>query len=116
MDTTIGGIDIGIIIGYFVVVFIIGIWVGRKAKTGDDLFLGGRSLTWGFIGLSLFASNISSTSLVGLAGAAYTTGIVQSVYEWGAAIPLAVLALIYVPLYLKAKITTIPEFLERRFD
>lgn len=116
MQTSISSIDIGIIIAYFLIVFLIGIWVGRKAKTGDDLFLGGRSLTWGFIGLSLFASNISSTTLVGLAGAAYTTGIVQSVYEWGAAVPFAVLALVFVPLYLKAKITTIPEFLERRFD
>lgn len=62
-----------------------------------------------------FASNISSTTLVGLAGAAYTTGIVQSVYEWGSAIPFAILALIFVPLYLRSKITTIPEFLELRF-
>lgn len=116
MENVITSLDIGIIVAYFMVVFAIGILVGRKAKTGDDLFLGGRSLTWGFIGLSLFASNISSTSLVGLAGAAYTTGIVQSVYEWGAAIPFVVMALIYVPLYLRSKITTIPEFLELRFD
>jgi len=116
METAIGSLDIGIIIVYFLVVLTIGFLVGRKAKTGDDLFLGGRSLTWGFIGLSLFASNISSTTLVGLAGAAYTTGIVQSVYEWGTAIPFAILAFIYVPLYLKSKITTIPEFLELRFD
>ncbi|MEM6700418.1 MAG: sodium:solute symporter, partial [Bacteroidota bacterium] len=109
-------LDITIIIAYFALVLLIGIWVGRKAKTGDDLFLGGRSLTWGFIGLSLFASNISSTTLVGLAGAAYTTGIVQSVYEWGSAVPFAILALIFVPLYIKSKITTIPEFLELRFD
>lgn len=54
--------------------------------------------------------------MVGLAGAAYSTGIVQSVYEWGAAIPFAILAFVYVPLYLKSKITTIPEFLELRFD
>lgn len=115
MDT-ISSLDITIIIAYFAVVLLIGIWVGRKAKTGDDLFLGGRSLTWGFIGLSLFASNISSTTLVGLAGAAYTTGIVQSVYEWGSALPFVILALIFVPLYIKSKITTIPEFLELRFD
>ncbi len=116
MGATIGSIDIGIIIAYFFIVFLIGLWVGRKAKTGDDLFLGGRSLTWGFIGLSLFASNISSTSLIGLSGAAYSEGIVQSVYEWGSAVPFAILALIYVPLYLKSRITTIPEFLELRFD
>lgn len=116
MEVSISTLDIGIIISYFIIVMMIGFWVGRQAKTGDDLFLGGRSLTWGFIGLSLFASNISSTTLVGLAGAAYSTGIVQSVYEWGAAIPFAILAFIYVPLYLKSKITTIPEFLELRFD
>ena len=116
MESTIGTLDISIILGYLALVLFIGIWVGRNAKTGEDLFLGGRSLTWGFIGLSLFASNISSTTLVGLAGAAYTTGIVQSVYEWGAAIPFAILAMIYVPLYLRSKITTIPEFLELRFD
>jgi len=116
MESIISSIDIGIIIAYFILVFSIGIYVARTTKTGDDLFLGGRSLTWGFIGLSLFASNISSTTLIGLAGAAYTTGIVQSVYEWGGIIPLVVMAFVYVPLYLKAKITTIPEFLEYRFD
>ncbi len=116
MNPQIGNLDISIIFIYFLVVLTIGFLVGRKAKTGEDLFLGGRSLTWGFIGLSLFASNISSTTLVGLAGAAYTTGIVQSVYEWGTAIPFAILAFIYVPLYLKSKITTIPEYLELRFD
>lgn len=116
MENTISNIDLGIIFGYFIIVFIIGIVVARKTKTGDDLFLGGRTLTWGLIGLSLFASNISSTTLVGLAGAAYSTGIVQSVYEWGSAIPFIVLAFIFVPLYLKSKITTIPEFLEYRFD
>lgn len=116
MQNAISSLDIGVIISYFIIVLIIGFWVGSKAKTGNDLFLGGRSLTWGFIGLSLFASNISSTTLVGLSGAAYTSGIVQSVYEWGAIIPFAILAFIYVPLYLKSKITTIPEFLELRFD
>ena len=116
MEVTISSLDIIVIAAYFLCVMAIGIWVGRGTKTGEDLFLGGRSLTWGFIGLSLFASNISSTTLVGLAGAAYSTGIVQSVYEWGAVIPFAILAFIYVPLYLKSKITTIPEFLELRFD
>lgn len=116
MENVISNLDIGIIAAYFVLVFAIGIIVARKTKTGDDLFLGGRTLTWGFIGLSLFASNISSTTLVGLAGAAYSTGIVQSVYEWGSAIPFIILAFIFVPLYLKSKITTIPEFLEYRFD
>lgn len=109
-------IDIAIIIGYFVLVLGIGFWIARRTKTGEDLFLGGRSFGWGLIGLSLFASNISSSTIIGLSGAAYTTGIVNSVYEWMSGIPLIIAALIFVPLYLRSRITTIPEYLERRFD
>lgn len=109
-------VDQAIIAGYFLFVVVIGVLVARRTDDAEDLFLAGRSLTWPFIGLSLFASNISSTTIIGLAGAAYTTGIVDSVYEWGTAVPFAVLALVFVPLYVRSRITTIPEFLERRFD
>lgn len=112
----ISNIDIGIIIAYFAFVMGIGFYVSRRTKTSEDLFLGGRSFTYGLIGLSLFASNISSATLVGLSGAAYSTGVVQSVYEWLSGIPLIIAAVIFVPLYLRSKITTIPEFLEKRFD
>ncbi len=112
----ISNIDIGIIIAYFAFVMGIGFYVSRRTKTSEDLFLGGRSFTFGLIGLSLFASNISSATLVGLSGAAYSTGVVQSVYEWLSGIPLIIAAVIFVPLYLRSKITTIPEFLEKRFD
>ena len=115
MDS-ISSLDITIIIAYFALVLLIGIWVGRKAKTGEDLFLGGRSLTWGFIGLSLFASNISSATIIGLTGAAYSSGIVQSVYEWISGLPLIIAAFVFIPLYLNSKITTIPEFLNHRYD
>lgn len=109
-------IDIGIVITYFVIVLGIGLWVARKTKTGEDLFLGGRSFGWGLIGLSLFASNISSSTIIGLSGAAYSSGIVQSVFEWMSGLPLIIAALIFIPLYLKTRITTIPEFLELRYD
>ncbi len=109
-------IDLVIIGLYFILVLFIGLRVALKTKSSEDLFLSGRSLSWGVIGLSLFASNISSTTLVGLAGAAYTTGIANAVYEFGAGIPFIVLAFIFVPLYITSKITTIPEFLEHRFD
>ncbi len=109
-------IDLAIVVSYLIIVVIIGVVVSRKTETGDDLFLGGRSLTWGVIGLSLFASNISSTTLIGLAGAAYSVGIVHSVWEFGAGLPFILLAIFFVPLYLRAKITTVPEFLEGRFD
>ena len=109
-------IDIAIVIGYFILVLGIGFWISRRTETGEDLFLGGRSFGWGLIALSLFASNISSSTIIGLTGAAYTTGIVNSVYEWMSGIPLIIAALIFIPLYLRSRITTIPEFLEKRFD
>ncbi len=116
MSSNISSIDTAIVIGYLVVVLIIGIIISRKTKTGEELFLGGRTFGWGLIGLSLFASNISSSTIIGLTGAAYTTGIVNSVYEWMSGLPLIIAALIFVPLYLKNKITTIPEYLKMRFD
>ena len=116
MEEAISSLDLGVITLYFFVVLALGFWAARKTNSSDDLFLGGRSLTWGFIGLSLFASNISSTTIIGLTGAAYSSGIVQSVYEWISGIPLIIAAFIFVPLYLNAQITTIPEFLAQRFD
>lgn len=109
-------LDLVVIALYFVSVLGIGLYIARETKTGEDLFLGGRTFGWGLIGLSLFASNISSTTLIGLSGAAYSTGVVQSVYEWMSGLPLIVAAVVFIPLYLRARITTIPEFLELRFD
>jgi len=116
MQGEISNIDLSIIAIYFIVVLGIGFVIARKTKTGEDLFLGGRTFGWGLISLSLFASNISSTTLIGLSGAAYSTGVVNSVYEWMSGIPLIIAAVIFIPLYLKAQITTIPEFLELRYD
>ena len=116
MDSTIGSIDLVIIGLYFFVIIVLGLWVARQTQSSEDLFLGGRTLTWGMIGFSLFASNISSSTIIGLTGAAYSSGIVQSVYEWISGIPLIIAAFVFVPLYLNAKITTIPEFLGQRYD
>ena len=114
--SVISQVDATIIGLYFLIVLGIGIWVGLRTKTDEDLFLGGRSLTWGVIGCSLFASNISSTTLIGLTGAAYETGIAVSNYEWLAGVPLVLMAAVFIPIYLKSKISTIPEYLELRFD
>ncbi len=116
MNSEISTIDIAIVIGYLGLVLAIGFWIARQTKTGEDLFLGGRTFGWGLVGLSLFASNISSTTIIGLTGSAYSVGIVDSVYEWMSGIPLIIAALVFIPLYLRSKITTIPEFLEKRFD
>lgn len=116
MGTGISTIDLIVIGAYFSCILLLGLYVARSTKTAEDLFLGGRSFGWGLIGLSLFASNISTSTIIGLSGAAYSSGIVQSVYEWMTGIPLIIAALIFIPLYLNSRITTIPEFLELRYD
>nr|WP_281500698.1 sodium:solute symporter [Kordiimonas marina] len=88
---------------------------GRQ-DTAEDYFLAGRRFTWPFIGLSLYASNISGTTLVGLAGDAYATGISVYNYEWLAALVLALFAIFVMPFILRAKVYTVPEYLERRYD
>jgi SSS family solute:Na+ symporter len=115
-DITLSTVDLAIIAGYFLLVFAIGFRTARHTRSDEDLFLAGRRLGWLPIGLSLFASNISSTTLIGLAGAAYTWGIAVANYEWMAAPILVVFALFLVPLYLNARIGTVPEFLEYRYD
>lgn len=112
----ISGIDLGIIAAYFAAIALIGVVVARRTHSGDDLFLAGRRLTWGAIGLSLFASNISSSTLVGLTGDAYRIGLAPSAYEWMAGLLLVAGAFIFFPFFLRSRISTIPEFLEKRFD
>mgnify|MGYP006394261085 CR=1 FL=1 len=116
VQQAITGLDIGVIAAYFGVVILIGVWVSKRTSSSDDLFLAGRSLGWAAIGFSLFASNISSSTLIGLTGSAYTTGIAPSAYEWMAGIPLLIMAFIFAPIFLKSKITTTPEYLDRRYS
>lgn len=109
-------LDLTVIGAYAVLILVIGVVTARRTHSSEDLFLAGRRLGWVPIGLSLFASNISSTTLIGLAGAAYTWGIAVANYEWMAAPILVLFALVFAPLYLNARIGTVPEYLERRFD
>jgi SSS family solute:Na+ symporter len=87
---------------------------GRK-KSGSEYFLAGRDLSWPLIGMSLFASNISAEHVMGMAGDGYRIGLVAGGFEWVGAWDLIILATSFAPLYLRSKIFTIPEFLERRF-
>jgi len=113
---TLSTVDYLVIGAYFALVLFIGLRMARRTHSAEDLFLAGRRLGWIPIGFSLFASNISSTTLVGLSGAAYTWGIAVSNYEWMAAFVLVFFAIFFIPCYLNARITTVPEFLELRFD
>jgi SSS family solute:Na+ symporter len=87
----------------------------RKKQTDAEYFLAGRDLRWQFVGMSLLASNLSAEHVVGLAGDGYRVGMVTGGFEWMAAWCLIILASLFTPLYLRSRIYTIPEFLERRF-
>jgi SSS family solute:Na+ symporter len=101
---------------YFAILLGIAWWVIKKSKdTADDYFLAGRNLGWFIVGASIFASNIGSEHLVGLAGSGTTDGVAMAHYELHAWC-LLVLGWIMVPFYSRSKIFTMPEFLERRFS
>ena len=104
------------IIGYFTILFGLAWWVIKKSKdTTDDYFLAGRNLGWFIVGASIFASNIGSEHLVGLAGSGTTDGVAMAHYELHAWC-LLVLGWVMVPFYMRSKVFTMPEFLERRFS
>jgi SSS family solute:Na+ symporter len=110
------GIDWLVIGVYFSILLCVAWWVVRRAKdSAADYFLAGRNLSWWIIGASIFASNIGSEHVVGLAGAGATSGVALAHYElhaWA----LLVLGWVFVPFYMRSMVFTMPEFLERRFS
>ncbi len=102
---------------YFVVLCIIGFWVGRKEKSdSEDYFLAGRTLPWYVVGSSFIASNISSEHFIGMIGGAFVYGICVAMSEWLNVGSFTLLIWIFIPFLLSAKIFTTPEFLEKRFN
>lgn len=88
----------------------------EKGGEGGHYFLAGNTLTWPVIGLAMFAANISTVHLVSLAEAAYKYGLVFGNFEWMAGFTLVLLSLFFAPLYLRSRVSTLPDFLERRFN
>jgi SSS family solute:Na+ symporter len=114
--STLTGLDWLAIALYFGVLLAVATWVVRRGKdTATDYFLAGRNLGWWLIGASIFASNIGSEHIVGLAGSGATDGIALAHYELHAWC-LLVLAWVFVPFYARSLVFTMPEFLERRFS
>ncbi len=114
----ISAIDLVIIVLYLAGIVGAGVWVGlRKRKGGEagSYFLAGNTLSWSSIGLALFATNISCLHLVSLAQAGYDSGLLMGNFEWLAAYTLIVLSLFFVPFYMRAKVATLPDFLEKRY-
>jgi len=115
-SATLGGWDWLAVFLYFSILLGVAWWVVKKGKdTAADYFLAGRNLGWWIIGASIFASNIGSEHIVGLAGSGATDGVAMAHYELHAWC-LLILAWVFVPFYARSLVFTMPEFLERRFS
>ncbi|WP_455585389.1 sodium:solute symporter [Bacteroides sp.] len=108
-------LDWGILIAYFLILMTIGIWASLKRKKGSSLFLAENSLKWYHIGFSMWGTNVGPSMLIASASAGFTTGIVSGNYAWYAFVFIALLAFVFAPRYLGTRVTTLPEFMGRRF-
>ena len=110
--------DYIVFIVYFLIVAIYGYWIYRRKKKATidskDFFLAEGSLTWWAIGASLIASNISAEQFIGMSGDGFAMGLAISTYEWMAAATLIIVAIFFIPVYLKNKIYTMPQFIALR--
>jgi len=110
-------LDISVFLAFFAVVVGVSMYKSRREETSEDFFLAGRGLLWPFIGLSLIAANISTEHFVGMAGqGAGIAGLAVASYEWIAAITLVLVAIFFLPKFLRSGIFTIPEYLEYRYN
>ncbi len=108
-------IDFVIIALYIVVLLAIGFWVSFRKKHTRDLFLAGNTLGWLNIGFSIFGTNVSPSMLIASCSIAYTSGLIAANFEWHAWIFLLLLGMVFVPHYLNTKISTMPQFMSKRF-
>ena len=95
----------------------LGAYLGRRMRTGKDYFLAGRSLPWWAIGMSLVVTDIGAVDMVGVAGSAYLYGIVLGNYDWLGSVPVMIIgAFLFIPMFWKSKVSTIPEWLGARYN
>jgi SSS family solute:Na+ symporter len=119
MKFDLGFLDYAVISGYFILVFAIAWYVTKKDNstgTAKGYFLAGKNISWFVVGASLFASNIGSEHLVGLAGTGADSGVAVAQFEILASLILLILGWVFVPFYIKSGVFTMPEFLERRYS
>jgi len=113
-------LDYIVFIIYFIIVAGYGLWVYQRKKStaaaSKDYFLAEGSLTWWAIGASLIASNISAEQFIGMSGSGFKMGLAIATYEWMAAATLIIVAVFFMPVYLKNKIYTMPQFLHTRYN
>ena len=112
--------DILVFLFYFIIVASYGYWIYHRKKKAvsdtKDFFLAEGSLTWWAIGASMIASNISAEQFIGMSGNGFRLGLAISAYEWLAAVSLIIVAVFFMPIYLKNRIYTMPQFLKQRYN
>jgi SSS family solute:Na+ symporter len=120
MNYQLSTLDYIVFLVYFVLILSYGYYIYKKRQTKEQdskaFFLAEGSLTWWAIGASLIASNISAEQFIGMSGNGYFVGIAVSAYEWIAALGLVIIAVWFMPIYLKNKIYTMPQFLQMRYN
>lgn len=105
------------IVLYLAATLLLGYFIGRRIKTGTDFFLAGRQLPWWAVGMSLVATDIGGTDIIGVGGAAYKHGLAVANFEWIGCVPAMIIgAFFFVPFLYRTGIYTIPEYLERRYN
>jgi len=110
-------IDLAVVLAYAALITFVGIRISQQIKTAKDYFLAGRSLTWWVIGLSIIGTNVDTNGYIGASGNAYSIGIAQANFEWIGAIPAMIIAsLIFIPLYWRAGVYSIAEYLGLRYN
>ena len=116
----VGWIDLTVIITYLVAIVALGCWAGMRGRRGKveakGYFLAGGSLTWPVIGLALFSTNISTIHIVSFAQEGYVNGLAYGNFEWMAPFTLIITALFFAPFYIRARVATLPDFLEMRYN
>ena len=120
MTKTLQTYDYIVFILYFLIIASYGFWIYKRKKSATanstDFFLAEGQLTWWAIGASLIASNISAEQFIGISGNGFRLGLAISAYEWIAAVCLVIVAVFFMPVYLKNKIYTMPQFLKTRYN
>ncbi|MGE3809210.1 MAG: SLC5 family protein, partial [Gemmataceae bacterium] len=117
MTANLDTLDYFCLAAYLFGILALGVWVGRRIKTGADYFLAGKQLPWWAIGLSLVATDIGGVDIIGVGGAAFSHGLAVANFEWIGCVPaMIVAAFLFIPHFWRTGIYTIPEFLERRFN
>ncbi len=120
MNTNFETLDYIIFAIYGIIILSVGLWVSRskkgETKSTEDYFLASKSLPWWAIGASLIAANISAEQFIGMSGSGFAGGLAIATYEWMAALTLIVVGKFFLPIFIKKKIYTIPEFVEQRYS